>query len=294
MVSPMPLTRKNARPIVWRLSAALGIALSLTTLTAIVPCCFILSPQFQRFPSEQSRLMGKWEDGTKWAASIYQRPFVLHVDSQFWREEANPSPGSHPQGAEKPPSWTFAAEHHVMPDEFKLPHDSVFVDDVGFGWPKPLLAYRVLWEADAASASYKPRVIDGVRIRFVWGHGETPIWPTRILWRGLLTDVLTMLPIAAVLVAIPVFLRRLRRSLRKEYRRCGNCGYAAIADKPEWICPECGSTQQLVAPVGWTSRFTPASFLLLPRAITRLLFVAGFALIALGLGWLVVRFAWPI
>ncbi|MBN8596754.1 MAG: hypothetical protein J0L78_03680 [Planctomycetes bacterium] len=285
VVTCMPLNR-----ILRLIVLAAGVAAVFAALVAVLPCFFVMSSRFQQLPFTETKFTGRLAaEQTSWFVTIYSRPLVLHVRTQLWQSTDGAATGAF-DGAEALPNWTVVAEQTLLHQPDGKPSESVFVDDIGIGWPKPLLAYRVIWEGDKAKATFVPRIVYGAKISFLPGVGETPIWPTRVLWRGLLFNWFAMLPIATALVFIPLIVQSFRRSFRQEFQRCGNCGYSRLGDSTQWVCSECGSAQTLVAPAGWTSRFTVWSFFASPRAVVRLAFALSIALIAVIAGVYLARF----
>lgn len=114
--------------------------------------------------------------------------------------------------------------------------------DVAFGWPFPAMGL-------ASEALYQPveiRMFDAIR---VWP--ETPLarsptqslgfFPTRVLWPGMLANVVIGAAVLAALAVALTVIRVFRARRRQRRGLCGSCGYGPWSGAV--VCPECGATQ---------------------------------------------------
>jgi len=268
-----------------------GVAAMAALSTAVLPCLLSESAHFRKLPTTVTDVpLRSTKDGWGWSANISSKPGQTVARTWFSRKAFDPT---QVVGAKDCPSWIYGAEHLRAESAGLGNLDSFAVVDVGFGWPKPLVAYRTHWDVNSASKAVRPRTIYGTQFRLGSGFSETPVWPTRILWSGLLFDLLVMVPMAALIVYSPSAVRAARRSPRREYQHCAACGYARFGETEEWTCPECGSFQRLEPPIGWTIRFSALSFFKRPRLLPRLFFLAVCMAIAAAIGVFVAGFIGP-
>lgn len=151
-------------------------------------------------------------------------------------------------GASMPPWWSISREWGTPPSIEFAPRDDVglpWIQDAGFGWPRPCLAYRVsYWRAtpDVLNGGFerRPEVMYGAfhRSRLGDSFHHAGWWPTRVLWTNLLVNWAVM----NVIVATPVVLWQifiLAIAWRRRSRGlCTECGYPGVQASK---CPECGS-----------------------------------------------------
>lgn len=114
------------------------------------------------------------------------------------------------------------------------------------GWPWPALASvshptmigpsgPVGWQPTMGALMTGPATATGA------GRAQTPhVWPTLVLWRGLLADVAAHAVAWSVLLWSMIrFLGWSRRALRTRRGACRRCGYS-LAGNSAGACPECG------------------------------------------------------
>lgn len=192
------------------------------------------------------------------------------------------------------PDWSVVRRSPSPPAIERIGNAFPEVCEDAYGWPRPALMSRVdytVW--DPVLQSFRPRIVHGVENRMFRPGIAVRVWPTRVLWQGLALDWLTMLPVATCFAFAPTAVRLARRSLRREYQKCGGCGYERIGNAEEWTCPECGSLQHFVPPIGWTNRFSVLTFFKRPRIAIRLIFAIVFAMLAAVVGVYLAGFIGP-
>lgn len=129
---------------------------------------------------------------------------------------------------------------------------------VAFGWPAPCVSERVEYLREVPYSAEELRALGGrvgaatsgwVQDRADSIAYSTPLaaagvhdgyWPTRIVWSGLLLDVLVMTALIATPRGLMGALRHVRSARRARAGACPWCGYERGAIPAHAACPECG------------------------------------------------------
>lgn len=147
------------------------------------------------------------------------------------------------------PSWIpgWATDRSAEPPTAQDADRNRTISDLAFGWPYPALSLtsEVRWspvEINVRDAIEVNSLSDAERrARFTAGKGFGPLgsFPTRVIWPGMLINIL----IGACVWAAPFALLAAARALRGRHRLkrglCASCGYGPWTGGG--ACPECGS-----------------------------------------------------
>lgn len=239
---PLPTVKKFAEMVrlVREFLITLAISFAGALLTAIIPSSMANTRQFANLSitsihghTEFSPAGFAWN----WTADYRLGSVVVNsrvIDRKFANNVALQSPTD-----ESAPQWSIVKEKPAPP-EVSLPYGAPFVD-AGFGWPLPCLAYRVdNSKPNQPSSSWGDRIIYGSPIQILPASMQSPIWPTRLLWRGLVVDAIAIFPIAFAVVFVPSLVRSRKAAERTSRGTCGSCGYPKSVLGGDWKCPECG------------------------------------------------------
>ncbi len=244
--------------IVLTVYAALGVACAISfaflrstvagTFTWPMPYIFGYGP-----PSDAGTVWS-WN----WSAS-----FGWHACQTNVVDAAAPRQGITPTGPlgwyEGPaPWWSIAAEQQSPPAAWPVMTAPGFnaVVEQAFGWPFPCASYREHQVTRAPTTSEiatlglkaDDTLVDQTLLlgthRFAGALTSfgvyDGIWPTRILWRGLVANSLTLGMILALPHALYVIAGALRVAIRRRAGRCPWCGYHRSGLAADTRCPECG------------------------------------------------------
>ncbi len=261
----------------------IAVALLFVLVVSVVPCFrwWESIDTFGSFDTKQGWVPAT-NGGMWWTWSVEQTLGRTVVNAQLGGARldwSNGVPGD-------VPAWSVVLEEST-PSKLPASNGSVFQEEA-FGWPRRALMSRCRWPI--ASQNGDPVIICGVKNTQFQKGVAALIWPTRILWSGFLVDWLAMIPFAAATVFFPTGVRGFSRSLRREYELCGACGYTRLGRSLKWTCPECGSCERFVHPIGWTIRFSMKSFFNRPRVAMRLLLGFALAVFAAAIGVMLSRF----
>lgn len=147
-----------------------------------------------------------------------------------------------------PPYWSIVSRqptppHVVVTQEERFPS----LQEEAYGWPARSLSYRKeafeerVFRAPGGSGKTEVEFemsFDGAASAEVipsWLFYHSNQWPTHIIWRGMIVNVLFF----AAVLGSPWWIRALRRWWRARTGRCVRCGYS-IAGLKSGKCPECG------------------------------------------------------
>jgi hypothetical protein len=198
------------------------------------------------------------DSGKVWRWATYQRRGLVECNSKpVDAAQAHVWMMSTPYGWERgtPPSWAVCVEEKTVRG-----HEVVDVVDSGYGWPMPCVQSRLVRLRDTTGKpamrqliGAKPNeelIVPHVEIGVFsaaltpenarMGYGE--IWPTRVLWMGLMVNVAVWTLGAFALLSVPSTYRFIRARHRRLKGRCVHCGYSLAGMTVSAPCPECGRT----------------------------------------------------
>lgn len=230
----------------------LGMVSSVTFLWAAV-----YSEWLDRSPSTKFGYSEVGPDNTVWFWQYYSRfgAYFCRTDivSAAAPREAGPSHGPIGWRERRCPWWSVAAEENV-PSPARMV--GYFVVDYAFGWPVPCAGYREsggMWnsaEAEIAPWKYRGAVIvdENFSLRKRSASGHDVVWPTRVLWRGVVANVVLL----ALLWAAPhvcgwwVF-HKWRAFARSRPLKCPWCGLDRTGLAEDAACSGCGGREPVMS-----------------------------------------------
>ena len=159
------------------------------------------------------------------------------------------------------PWWSIAAEQPSPPAAWPAMTSPGFnaIVEQAFGWPFVCASFRehqvtrgpTASENAALGLRAEQLLVDQTLLlgthRFAGALTSfgvyDGIWPTRILWRGLVANSLTLGMIFAVLHALFVIAGAARVAVRRRAGKCPWCGYDRGGLAADAKCPECGDVE---------------------------------------------------
>ncbi|MGH7130416.1 MAG: hypothetical protein ACREJO_00510 [Phycisphaerales bacterium] len=171
--------------------------------------------------------------GTEWAVTDTSQWARITCTAQG--HAAFPRPTQ--EASEVWPWWLRGIEDD-LPSATEANSWSIHITADAFGWPLPCAASCS--GRDRLSTMTQPAVLRGALWLTRPGLDDTRVpmvWPTSILWRGLLADAVVL---GTGLWILSLGLTALRARWRSARNRCPRCAYLRAGLTPTAPCPECG------------------------------------------------------